>query len=455
MIGQYPICNISDVRAQHHNKSRLNGGLFWSACLCTYAMFRTPKRARTISSESSDVTTTPPSTSSCDSSPIVNGNCSLDSPSPGYSNGALSPGVTEQHRRGRPRAEVLNSLRIQGYTSPSSIKCTYCNRVFPREKSLQAHLRTHTGERPYICDYPRCTRRFAQSGQLKTHQRLHTGEKPFVCGWSPGCPRRFTHANRHCPDHPDAQLRRCGGLASNSNTTTYPSPGTPGTDAEALTNGGDDDQHRKEIQRWMEGVKRRELKIIKAMNGSTGTSKKSLLQALDQFSNPLDNIENYDYSNIILSPNSLSSSSETPAITPKNHLFYNTSPTSKHSGQRDGNGTYMTQLFKEDDSLGISPSGTSELPKKRWLRKATLEQQQSIHQELASPINWAEEVQQQSPIASTVVEVENLKRPTVLMHANHTSVNTNGSSNVSNMDMQVVMALMDLKNNRSNINYRI
>ncbi|KAL2711509.1 transcriptional activator GLI3-like isoform X1 [Vespula squamosa] len=53
-------------------------------------------------------------------------------------------GVSESHRRGRPRADALSNLMKQGSTSPSSIKCTYCSRVFPREKSLQAHLRTHT-----------------------------------------------------------------------------------------------------------------------------------------------------------------------------------------------------------------------------------------------------------------------------------------------------------------------
>ncbi|XP_072750212.1 uncharacterized protein [Anoplolepis gracilipes] len=125
----------------------------------------------------------------------------------GASGGVGSRSVAESHRRGRPRADALTNLMMQGSTSPSNIKCKFCNRVFPREKSLQAHLRTHTGERPYSCDYPGCTKAFTQSGQLKTHQRLHTGEKPFLCT-EPGCETRFTHANRHCPEHPYANLTR-------------------------------------------------------------------------------------------------------------------------------------------------------------------------------------------------------------------------------------------------------
>lgn len=48
-------------------------------------------------------------------------------------------------RRGRPKSEILSALMMQGSTSPSAIKCKFCNRVFPRDKSLSAHLRTHTG----------------------------------------------------------------------------------------------------------------------------------------------------------------------------------------------------------------------------------------------------------------------------------------------------------------------
>lgn len=103
--------------------------------------------------------------------------------------------------------DEITSLILEGSSSPSGIKCDICNRVFPREKSLQTHLRTHTGEKPYICDYPSCSRAFAQSGQLKTHQRLHAGEKPFKCSYT-GCLRRFTHSNRHCSAHPYAVLER-------------------------------------------------------------------------------------------------------------------------------------------------------------------------------------------------------------------------------------------------------
>lgn len=80
--------------------------------------------------------------SSCDSPEFAIRNGSAGS---GGSLSANSPADGRENRRGRPRSEALTSLMIEGSTSPSAIKCGYCNRVFPREKSLQAHLRTHTG----------------------------------------------------------------------------------------------------------------------------------------------------------------------------------------------------------------------------------------------------------------------------------------------------------------------
>ncbi|XP_059846777.1 zinc finger protein 367-like [Hypanus sabinus] len=148
------------------------------------------------------------------------------SPTPSIgSAGSLSPGQSpdlpaykDGMRRGRPRAEIVRDLITEGNLSTSRIRCHVCNRVFPREKSLQAHKRTHTGERPYVCDYPSCGKAFVQSGQLKTHQRLHTGEKPFICS-EPGCATKFAHANRHCAKHPYARLRRQEGASDQDRVT--------------------------------------------------------------------------------------------------------------------------------------------------------------------------------------------------------------------------------------------
>lgn len=86
--------------------------------------------------------------SSCDSPEFSLRNTSGTSSNASTNNIYTSPlnaADGRENRRGRPRSEALTTLMIEGSTSPSSIKCSYCNRVFPREKSLQAHLRTHTG----------------------------------------------------------------------------------------------------------------------------------------------------------------------------------------------------------------------------------------------------------------------------------------------------------------------
>ena len=43
-------------------------------------------------------------------------------------------------KRGRPRADHISHLILEGTSSPNGIKCRVCNRIFPREKSLQVCL---------------------------------------------------------------------------------------------------------------------------------------------------------------------------------------------------------------------------------------------------------------------------------------------------------------------------
>ncbi|XP_060807582.1 oocyte zinc finger protein XlCOF6 [Amyelois transitella] len=58
----------------------------------------------------------------------------------------------------------------EGYKRPLRFPCPMCDRVFDRNQILKAHLRTHTGERPYQC--AKCPASFGQSSALGTHNKL-------------------------------------------------------------------------------------------------------------------------------------------------------------------------------------------------------------------------------------------------------------------------------------------
>lgn len=58
-------------------------------------------------------------------------------------------------------------------------RCLHCHREFAHLNSLRRHLRSHTGNKEFLCYM--CGKAMSSWEHLKFHMRIHTGFKPNVC----------------------------------------------------------------------------------------------------------------------------------------------------------------------------------------------------------------------------------------------------------------------------------
>lgn len=61
-------------------------------------------------------------------------------------------------------------------------KCKVCDKRFTRPSSLQTHMYSHTGEKPFSCEVEGCGRHFSVVSNLRRHRKVHKGDARSEAG---------------------------------------------------------------------------------------------------------------------------------------------------------------------------------------------------------------------------------------------------------------------------------
>lgn len=115
---------------------------------------------------------------------------SVDSSVSGYSSQSEVDSVSSIGSRTLPRPSAL--IGGAGLPAPQSMmgqfnskissstqkkhKCKVCDKRFTRPSSLQTHMYSHTGEKPYACEVDGCGRHFSVVSNLRRHRKVHKGD---------------------------------------------------------------------------------------------------------------------------------------------------------------------------------------------------------------------------------------------------------------------------------------
>ncbi|NXF93211.1 SP6 factor, partial [Eubucco bourcierii] len=101
----------------------------------------------------------------------------------------------QEAERGGPCPEGAKRKHLHNCHIPG------CGKAYAKTSHLKAHLRWHSGDRPFVCNWLFCGKRFTRSDELQRHLQTHTGAKKFAC---PVCGRVFMrsdHLGKHMKTH--------------------------------------------------------------------------------------------------------------------------------------------------------------------------------------------------------------------------------------------------------------
>ncbi|XP_039758494.1 Wilms tumor protein-like [Pararge aegeria] len=111
----------------------------------------------------------------------------------------------------------IQDTKVRSWGEPSfcpklgAFRCPVeeCGKLYAKASHVRAHLRRHSGEKPYRCTWGGCSWRFARSDELARHWRSHSGDKPYRCS---ECGKKFARSD-HLAKHGRVHARRAAAAA--------------------------------------------------------------------------------------------------------------------------------------------------------------------------------------------------------------------------------------------------